>query len=202
MTQEVIETVRQGNFDTYGQIEPFYWGVSRAQALQVLENFIEYRLPQFGPYQDAMVVGEETLWHSLLSPYLNLGLLSPQEVIDAALVAYGERQLPLNSVEGFIRQILGWREYMYGLYHYLGADYCQRNFFQHRQSLPAFFWQSDRTAKMNCLRHVLQQIECTGYAHHIQRLMILANFALIAGLSLLTRWKTGSTVSLLTPMIG
>ncbi|HIK23799.1 MAG TPA: cryptochrome/photolyase family protein [Thermosynechococcus sp. M3746_W2019_013] len=182
ITQEVIETVRQGNFDTYGHIEPFYWGVSRAQALQVLENFIEYRLPQFGPYQDAMVVGEETLWHSLLSPYLNLGLLSPQEVIDAALVAYGERQLPLNSVEGFIRQILGWREYMYGLYHYLGADYCQRNFFQHHQSLPAFFWQSDR-ATMSCLRYVLKQIECTGYAHHIQRLMILANFALITGLA-------------------
>ncbi|WP_298616229.1 cryptochrome/photolyase family protein [uncultured Thermosynechococcus sp.] len=181
ITQEVIETVRQGNFDTYGHIEPFYWGVTRTQALRALENFIEYRLPQFGPYQDAMVVGQETLWHSLLSPYLNLGLLQPQEVISAALEAYRERQLPLNSVEGFIRQILGWREYMYGLYHYFGAEYVQHNFFQHRQPLPAFFWQSDRTS-MNCLRHVLEQIERTGYAHHIQRLMILANFALIAGL--------------------
>ncbi|BAC08251.1 tlr0700 [Thermosynechococcus vestitus BP-1] len=129
-----------------------------------------------------MVVEEQTLWHSLLSPYLNLGLLHPQEVIDAALGAYSEGQLPLNSVEGFIRQILGWREYMYGLYHYLGADYCQQNFLQHHQPLPAFFWQSDR-ATMSCLRHVLKQIECTGYAHHIQRLMILANFALITGLA-------------------
>ncbi|MFN4279027.1 cryptochrome/photolyase family protein [Thermosynechococcus sp.] len=182
ITQAVIETVRQGNFDTYGHIEPFEWGVTRAQALQVLANFIKYRLPQFGPYQDAMVAGEETLWHSLLSPYLNLGLLHPQEVIHAALAAYGEWQLPLNSVEGFIRQILGWREYMYGLYHYFGAEYTQHNFFQHTQPLPTFFWRSDRTS-MNCLRHVLRQIERTGYAHHIQRLMILANFALIAGLS-------------------
>ncbi|HEY9646917.1 MAG TPA: cryptochrome/photolyase family protein [Chroococcidiopsis sp.] len=182
ITQQVIEQVKAGDFSSYGQIEPFRWGVTRSQALAVLANFIEHRLPTFGPYQDAMVTGEDTLWHSLISPYLNLGLLRPLEVIQAAETAYRDRQLDLNSVEGFIRQVLGWREYMYGLYHYVDDDYPQRNFFGHTQPLPEFFWQADRI-DMNCLHQTLNQVERTGYAHHIQRLMILANFSLIAGFS-------------------
>lgn len=182
ITQEVIQFVEAGQFSDYGAIEPFRWGVTRSQALQVLDHFITDCLPTFGPYQDAMVTGEENLWHALLSPYLNLGLLHPMEVIRAAEAAYFDRQLDLNSVEGFIRQVLGWREYMHGLYHYVDADYPQRNRFNHTQPLPTFFWNADQT-DMNCLHQTLQQVEQTAYAHHIQRLMVLSNFSLIAGLS-------------------
>jgi deoxyribodipyrimidine photolyase-related protein len=182
ITQDVIEYVKSGNFSSYGQIEPFRWAVSRSQALQVLEYFITDRLPTFGPYQDAMVTGEETMWHALLSPYLNLGLLRPMEVIHAAERAYYEQDLALSSVEGLIRQVLGWREYMHGLYHYVDEDYPQRNTFNHTQPLPEFFWDADQT-DMNCLHQTLKQVEKLGYAHHIQRLMVLSNFSLIAGLS-------------------
>jgi deoxyribodipyrimidine photolyase-related protein len=182
ITQEVIDWVKSRNFSSYGEVEPFRWAVTRSQALQVLEHFITTRLPMFGPYQDAMVTGEATMWHAMLSPYLNLGLLHPLEVIRAAEQAYHEQQLDLNSVEGFIRQILGWREYMHGLYHYVDADYPQRNWFNHTRPLPEFFWNADRT-DMNCLHQTLKQVETMAYGHHIQRLMVLSNFALIAGLS-------------------
>lgn len=180
-TQAVMERVATLG-KAYGEMEPFRWGVTRSQALEVLDYFIETRLPNFGPYQDAMVTGEDTMWHALLSPYLNLGLLHPQEVIEAAETAYRERDLPLASVEGFIRQVLGWREYMRGLYLQFGAEYAENNWFGHETPLPAFFWDADKT-DMNCLHQVLKQVERTGYAHHIQRLMILSNFATIAGLS-------------------
>jgi deoxyribodipyrimidine photolyase-related protein len=182
ITQEVIDWVKSSNFSSYGEVEPFRWGVTRSQALQVLEHFITTRLPLFGPYQDAMVTGEETMWHAMLSPYLNLGLLHPLEVIRAAEQAYHDQQLDLNSVEGFVRQILGWREYMHGLYHYVAADYPQHNWFNHTRPLPEFFWDADRT-DMNCLHQTLKQVEKIAYGHHIQRLMVLSNFALIAGLS-------------------
>lgn len=181
-TQAVIDRVQSGDFSSYGQVEPFRWGVTRSQALQVLDHFIQHRLPTFGPYQDAMVTGEETMWHALLSPYLNLGLLHPMEVIRAAEQAYYEQNLDLSSVEGFVRQVLGWREYMHGLYHHVSEDYPQHNWFNHTQPLPQFFWDASQT-QMNCLHQTLTQVEQTAYAHHIQRLMVLSNFALIAGLS-------------------
>ncbi|MUG94398.1 cryptochrome/photolyase family protein [Scytonema sp. UIC 10036] len=161
--------------------EPFRWAVTRSQALEVLDWFINNRLPDFGPYQDAMVTGEETMWHAMLSPYLNIGLLQPLEVIQAAEKAYHQNKLPLNSVEGFIRQVLGWREYMHGIYHFVSADYPEKNWFNHTQPLPDFFWTGD--TNLNCLRQILSQLQRTGYAHHIQRLMVLSNFALIAGIS-------------------
>lgn len=183
ITQEIINYwQQQKDIPTYGKIEPFHWGVTRKQALEVLDYFITHRLPNFGPYQDAMVTGEDTMWHSLISPYLNLGLLHPLEVIEKAEKAYYQNNLDLNSIEGFIRQILGWREYMRGLYIFVDENYPQRNHFQHNQPLPAFFWDAKKT-EMNCLKQTLSQIEKTGYAHHIQRLMILSNFALIAGLN-------------------
>lgn len=182
ITQLVIEHVRTGEFSDYGALEPFRWGVTRAQALEALDYFIRVRLPRFGPYQDAMVTDEETMWHAMLSPYLNLGLLHPLEVIQAAERAYHQRQLELNSVEGFIRQVLGWREYMHGLYHYVDDDYPSLNWFDHQQPLPSFFWDSDQT-NLNCLNQTLRQVEGMAYAHHIQRLMVLSNFALIAGIS-------------------
>lgn len=122
------------------------------------------------------------MWHAMLSPYLNLGLLHPLEVIQSAERAYHQHQLDLRSIEGFIRQLLGWREYMYGIYHFMDTDYSQRNWFNHTQPLPEFFWDATQT-DMNCLHQVLTQVQSTGYAHHIQRLMILSNFALIAGIS-------------------
>ena len=180
ITQAVIETVTAADFPTFGEATPFHWAVTRDQALAVLDHFIQTRLTTFGPYQDAMVTGEDTMWHALLSPYLNLGLLQPQEVIAAVEKAYQEQDLPLNSVEGFIRQVLGWREYMRGLYWHVDEDYFQRNWFDHDLPLPDFFWTGE--TEMNCLHQVIDQISRTGYAHHIQRLMILSNFALIAGL--------------------
>ncbi len=182
ITQEVMNWVKSEAFSTYGEVDSFRWGVTRQQALQVLEHFIQHRLPTFGPYQDAMVTGEETMWHAMLSPYLNLGLLQPMEVIAAAEEAYQQRDLDLASVEGFIRQVLGWREYMRGIYVLMGADYAERNWFEHAQPLPAFYWDAQKT-QMNCLHQVLAQVERTGYAHHIQRLMVLSNFALISGIS-------------------
>ena len=181
ITQAVIDWVKEQKFSNYGKLEPFNWAVTRQQALEVLDHFITQCLPNFGTYQDAMVTGEYTMWHSLISPYLNLGLLNPLEVITAVEKAYYEQELPLNSVEGFIRQLLGWREYMHGIYHYLDEDYSKNNWFDHHHSLPEFFWNASQT-DMNCLRQSLTQVEATGYAHHIQRLMILSNFALIAGI--------------------
>jgi deoxyribodipyrimidine photolyase-related protein len=179
ITQAVIKKVEALTVPTFGQATPFRWAVTRQQALQVLDVFIANRLETFGPYQDAMVTGEDTMWHALLSPYLNLGLLHPLEVIQRVEEVYRQQDLPLNSVEGFIRQVLGWREYMRGLYSHFDADYAQRNWFDHRHPLPEFFWTGE--VEMNCLHQVIDQIRRTGYAHHIQRLMILSNFSLIAG---------------------
>ena len=181
ITQAVIDRVNTENFSSYGDLNSFGWGVTHTQALEVLERFLEDRLKTFGPYQDAMVTGEDTMWHALLSPYLNLGLLQPLDVIRAVETAYYERGLPLNSVEGLIRQVLGWREYVRGLYWHVGEDYGDRNWFGHDRPLPEWFWTGE--TEMNCLHQVLGQVKRTGYAHHIQRLMVLANFSLIAGLS-------------------
>lgn len=187
ITEDVINFVKQSvafkDSQDYWQVEPFHWGVTRQQALQVLQFFLQTRLSNFGPYQDAMVTGEQTMWHAMLSPYLNLGLLHPLEVVKAAEQAYYENQdeWELNSVEGFIRQVLGWREYMHGIYVYMGEEYSERNWFNHTQPLPTFYWTGD--TQMNCLHQVLKQVKEIGYAHHIQRLMVLNNFALIAGVS-------------------
>jgi deoxyribodipyrimidine photolyase-related protein len=181
-TQAVIELVQSKDFPAYGNAEPFRWAVTRHDALQVLDFFLKHRLPNFGPYQDAMVTGEETMWHSMLSPYLNIGLLQPLEVIRAVEKAYHSKNLEIGGVEGFIRQVLGWREYMHGVYKYVDVDYSQRNWFNHTQPLPAFYWDAQKTT-MNCLHQILTQVQQTGYAHHIQRLMVLNNFALISGIS-------------------
>ncbi|GAB4214231.1 MAG: hypothetical protein OHK0012_11840 [Synechococcales cyanobacterium] len=165
----------------YGQMHTFGWAVTRHDALTVLEDFVQQRLPHFGPYEDAMVSQEPTLWHSRLSPYLNVGLITPREVLDHALAQHAQSPIPLASLEGFIRQIMGWREYMRGLYEVFMPDgYAQLNFFDHTHPLPDFFWTGD--TDMNCLRHVLSHVQQHGYAHHIQRLMILSNFALISGI--------------------
>ncbi len=182
ITQDVIEHIKQEKFSDYGKIEPFNWAVTRQQAQEVLAYLVEECLPKFGTYQDAMVTGEYTMWHGLISPYLNLGLLEPMEVIDAIETAYYQQELPLNSVEGFIRQVMGWREYMHGIYYLQDEEYGENNWFEHDRPLPKFFWDSSK-AEMNCLHQTLTQVEETAYGHHIQRLMILSNFALISGIS-------------------
>ena len=164
-----------------GTLHSFRWGVTRQQALQVLDHFIDTRLAGFGPYQDAMVTGQPTLWHALLSPYLNLGLLHPLEVIRRLEHVGLERQVPLAGLEGVIRQLLGWREYTHGLYHWFGHDYAARNHFQARRPLPDWFDHLGGSG-MACIDTVLGELAESGYAHHIQRLMVLANYGLIAGL--------------------
>jgi deoxyribodipyrimidine photolyase-related protein len=190
ITQAVIDKVNGVDFPTYGKLDRFGWGVTRSQALTVLDTFITTRLATFGPYEDAMVTGEDTLWHSLLSPYLNLGLLTPLEIIQRVESAYhhehnGDKvndKIAINSAEGMIRQVMGWREYMHGVYALMDDDYADSNWFDHQQPLPEFFWDASQ-AEMNCLKQCLDQTERTGYAHHIQRLMVLNNFALIAGIN-------------------
>ena len=181
ITQDVIEFVKSAALETFGACDRFSWATTRQQALAVLKDFITNRLNTFGPYQDAMVTGEDTMWHALLSPYINIGLLQPIEVISAVEEAYDRGDVPINCAEGFIRQVMGWREYMRGVYNHVDEDYPSRNYFEHTYSLPDFFWDGD--TQMNCLHQTIDTIKRTGYAHHIQRLMILANFSLISGLS-------------------
>ena len=181
LTQEVIDLVNKADYPTFGSADSFGWATTRSQALSVLKYFVQERLDTFGPYQDAMVTGEDTMWHALLSPYLNIGLLQPMEVIVAVEDAYEKENIPLNCAEGFIRQVLGWREYMRGVYNHVDDNYPSRNYFEHTYSLPDFFWNGD--TQLNCLHQTIDTLKRTGYAHHIQRLMILANFSLISGLS-------------------
>ncbi|MFM2430105.1 MAG: hypothetical protein RLZZ511_1318 [Cyanobacteriota bacterium] len=183
ITQTVIAKVKSLEIPTYGKLDRFGWAVNRTQALQVLDHFIARGLDTFGPYEDAMVTGQDTLWHSLLSPYLNIGLLTPGEIVGRVEAAYeADRDIAINNIEGMIRQVMGWREYMRGVYELSDDDYGESNWFDHQQPLPEFFWDAQQ-AKMNCLKQCLDQTERLGYAHHIQRLMVLNNFALIAGIS-------------------
>ena len=170
-----------GHFpDHFGDLEPFYFAVTRQQALQTLNLFIEERLPNFGDYQDAMIEGEPWMYHSHISFYLNCGLLLPLECVKAAEKVYQQGKAPLNAVEGFIRQIIGWREYVRGIYWLEMPEYAQKNFFDAKHNLPDFYWTAD--TKMNCLHQCVLETQKNAYAHHIQRLMVLGNFSLIAGI--------------------
>ena len=156
------------------------WATTRAGALEQLANFIEHHLAGFGPYEDAVAADNWALHHSLLSPYLNIGLLTPQEVIDAVLEAFTKRNLPIESVEAFIRQVIGWREYINGMYWFLGEGYKDANMLgAHRKLLPVFT-DSSKT-QMNCVKSVVADVEARAWVHHIPRLMILSNLALITG---------------------
>ena len=180
ITREVIDLTQRRFSDHFGDAEPFHWAVSRADALIALEQFIKGRLPQFGDYQDAMKTGEDFLFHSILSAYLNIGLLNPKEVCEAALAAYQQGDVSLSSVEGFIRQILGWREFIRGMYWLNMPDYAASNFFAAKRPLPDFYWTGE--TEMNCLREAIRTTRQNAYAHHIQRLMVTGNFALLAGI--------------------
>ena len=179
VTRAVIQDVRRMLPDLPGRIDRFAWPVTRAQALRCLRSFIEHRLPRFGPYEDAMWAGEPVLYHSALSASLNLRLLRPRECVDAAVEAYQRGDAPLQSVEGFVRQIIGWREYIRGVYRREGPGYAERNHLNHAGALPEFYWTGE--TDMACLRACIGEVLDSAYGHHIQRLMVVGNFALIAG---------------------
>ena len=180
ITREVIETVERCFPDHFGTLGAFGWPVTARDAQLALDDFIAHRLPRFGDYQDAMAAGEPTLFHGLVSASLNSGLLLPRECCEAAVEAWRSGKAPLNAVEGFVRQILGWREYVRGVYWHKMPDYAALNALDARRPLPWFYWSGE--TEMVCLRQTVRQTRDLAYAHHIQRLMVTGNFALIAGL--------------------
>ncbi len=179
ITQDVLALVAREFGTHFGALDPFWFAVNREGALEALAHFVEIALPRFGDYQDAMITGQEFLYHAVISPYLNSGLLSPREVVAAAEAAYRAGDAPLNAVEGFVRQILGWREYVRGIYFHAGPAYHASNALNATRPLPAFYWTGE--TDMHCLRESIGQTEREAYAHHIQRLMVLGNFAMLAG---------------------
>ena len=181
VTRDVMALVERRFADHFGDLESFEWATTRSDALTALRHFIDQGLPLFGDYQDAMKTSEDYLFHSLLSPYLNIGLLLPREVCEAALAAYRKGKAPLNAVEGFIRQILGWREYVRGLYWLHMPGYAETNYLDAVRPLPDFYWTAD--TDMHCLFETIDATRYNAYAHHIQRLMITGNFALLAGIA-------------------
>ncbi|WP_148413404.1 cryptochrome/photolyase family protein [Haloferax sp. KTX1] len=187
-TREVIAFVRERYPDAWGSPEPFVWPVTRAEAKQALSQFVEVRLPEFGAYQDAMVDGEWALCHSLLSAAINLGLLHPREAVEAVEEAYESGDAPLNSVEGFVRQVLGWREFVRHVYRRSMPELAEANQLVQTESLPAAYWTGE--TDMRCLSEAVGHVRDRGYAHHIERLMVLSNFALVYGVdpAELNRW--------------
>ncbi|QYF92333.1 cryptochrome/photolyase family protein [Massilia sp. PAMC28688] len=187
------ETIVAAGVQSFGRPDAarIVWPLNRAEALGHLDAFIQHGLPHFGDYQDAMSSKASRLFHSLLSFALNTKMLHPREVIDEAQDAWRRGQAPLHSVEGFIRQILGWREYVRGVYWANMPGYQEHNVFGHTQALPSWFW--DGKTRMNCLRHAIGQSLDDAHAHHIQRLMVIGNFALLAGLDpkLVHQWYLG-----------
>ncbi len=178
-TRGVLQLVAERFAAHPGSLDSFAWPVTREQALQSLERFIRERLPHFGRWQDAMWTGEVWLFHSHLAAALNLKLLTAREVVQAAEAAYRRGEADLASTEGFIRQILGWREYVRGVYWLHMPQYLQRNALGATRALPAFFWNAQ--TDMACLRDALELTLQHGYAHHIQRLMVTGLYALLLG---------------------
>ena len=178
ITLDVLAYVKKNYKDHPGSLEYFNWPVTRAQALEGLQYFIDYRLRNFGVFQDAMWTETPFGWHSVLSTSLNLKLLNPREVINAVLGAWKKYSLDLSTVEGFIRQILGWREFVRGMYYLDMPKMAEDNYYSHTRALPKWYW--DGNTQMACMRDAIGQTLKYGYAHHIQRLMITGNFALLA----------------------
>jgi len=180
---DICRMIQKKKVKTFGEIEPekLIWPTTRKQALSLLEQFVQKSLPAFGTYQDAMTLKSWYLFHSRLSFALNTKMLSPQEIIAAAIGAYNNKnsKIQIQQIEGFIRQILGWREYMRGIYWALMPEFESMNYFNHNAALPEFYWTAD--TGMRCLKAAIGQSLQHAYAHHIQRLMVTGNFALLAG---------------------
>jgi len=180
ITVDVLDLVRSRFHNNFGDLEPFDYPVNRMQAVRYLEWFIDNALPDFGTYQDAMVQGEALMFHSHVSGLINIGLLDVRECCDAAEYAWSTGKAPLNAVEGFIRQLIGWREFIRGVYWLKMPDYSESNVFDARRDLPDWFWSGQ--TRMNCLHNAISETRRNAYAHHIQRLMVIGNFAMLAEL--------------------
>lgn len=179
----ILKEIQKTDIKTIGSIdaENFIWPVNRKQSLELLDFFIEECLPLFGTYEDAMTPNDWSLYHSRLSFSMNTKLISPLEVINRAIDEWKKRptQIEFNQLEGFVRQIIGWREYMRGIYWLKMPEFATMNYFNHQDKLPNWYWTGD--TKMKCLSHSIKQSLEYAYAHHIQRLMVTGNFALLAG---------------------
>lgn len=180
VTREVMRLVALHFSNHPGDAATFRLPVTRSDSLNWLTHFVRHRLPRFGQFEDLMAEGEPALFHSVLTPMLNLGLLTPRECCDAAVSAFRDGRAPLAAVEGFVRQIIGWREFINGVYWLRMPGYTALNALGADRPLPAWFYTGD--TEMNCLRQVLREVIATGYNHHIQRLMVLGNFMLLAGI--------------------
>ena len=180
ITGEVLELVERRFPDHFGDLAPFWFAATRTQAEAAFKHFLRAALPDFGRYQDAMLTGHRFLCHSVVSAYLNLGLLDPLAMCRAVEAEWRAGAVPLNSAEGFIRQIIGWREFVRGIYWWQGPGYARVNALEARRPLPWFYWTAD--TPMACMRACITQTKEEAYAHHIQRLMITGNFALLAGI--------------------
>ena len=181
ITRDVLTLVAARFGHHFGDLEPFGWAVTRGDAVHALDHFITDCLPNFGDYQDAMKAGEDFMYHSLISPYLNIGLLTAREVCARAEAAYHAGAAPINAVEGFIRQILGWREFVRGIYWAEMPDYAQTNHLNATRDLPALYWTGQ--TPMRCMAECIGTTRRHAYAHHIQRLMVTGNFALLAAIA-------------------
>ena len=177
---EVIEEIDNSSY--VGQIDEEIWGTTRQFALSQLDRFLDKSFADFGPYEDAMTTKSWALHHSLLSPYLNLGLITAEEVIDAAIKRYQKGKIPLSSCEGFIRQIIGWREYINGIYWLFGEKYRNENHFGSNRKLLPLFEDASKTS-MNCVANSINDIEQRAWVHHIPRLMVLSNLAMLADIN-------------------
>jgi deoxyribodipyrimidine photolyase-related protein len=178
VVEEVLGLV-EARFRHFGRLRPFRWATDRAGALEALREFVVERLPRFGEEQDAMLEGEVFLSHAVISPYLNIGLLGPMEVCLAVEAAWKAGKVPIQAAEGFIRQVIGWREYVRGIWALKGPAYLEGNALGHTRALPAVYWGG--VTGMACMKAAVGQTEGLAYAHHIQRLMVTGNFALLAG---------------------
>ncbi len=178
-TRQVIQLVQMRFPGHPGSLDHFTLPVTKSDAAKLLRHFLEHRLARFGTYEDAMLAGQPFLYHSRLSALLNVKLIDPRACVKGAVAAYEEGRAPINSVEGFVRQILGWREFMRGVYWLYMPEYLEKNFLDHTEAVPQFFW--DGETEMNCIRNTVKGIIQNGYAHHIQRLMVMGLFAQLYG---------------------
>jgi deoxyribodipyrimidine photolyase-related protein len=172
--EEAREYVENRFAENFGEIETFFYPTSHSDAEAWLKHFLTHRFEKFGTYEDAIVEGESWLWHSMLTPALNVGLLTPDQVVKAAIDHFEQHDVPLNSVEGFIRQIIGWREFMRATYHDLGVEMRTTNHWGHHRKIPQSFY--DGTTGIVPLDDTIQRLLKTGYCHHIERLMVLGGF--------------------------
>jgi deoxyribodipyrimidine photolyase-related protein len=179
ITQEVLDLVEARFGENFGDLRPFWFGVTSAQAKRALDHFAKTLLAGFGDYQDAMLQDDRFVHHSVISMYLNIGLLDPVDICNRVVEEWQAGRVPINAAEGYIRQVIGWREYMRGIYFREGPGYTTRNVLGQTREVPWFYWGGE--TRMNCVAQAVDQTKEEAYAHHIQRLMVTGNFALLAG---------------------